>query len=117
MIFLTKLSIFLLYLRVFAPSPKCNQWWFIQILMGLNFFFYLADTIVKIFECTPRARIWDKTVPGRCIDADIPVLVTSIVNVVSDIMMLLMPIRCVWRLQIALRTKVGITTIFAAGIL
>ncbi|KAI3006216.1 hypothetical protein CBS147346_3844 [Aspergillus niger] len=93
LIFLTKLSIFLLYLRVFAPSPKCNQWWFIQILMGLNFFFYLADTIVKIFECTPRARIWDKTVPGRCIDADIPVLVTSIVNVVSDIMMLLMPIR------------------------
>ncbi|GLA56943.1 hypothetical protein AtubIFM55763_000482 [Aspergillus tubingensis] len=117
LIFLTKLSIFLLYLRVFAPSPKCNQWWFIQILMGLNFFFYLADTIVKIFECTPRARIWDKTVPGRCIDAAIPVLVTSIVNVVSDIMMLLMPIRCVWRLQITLRKKVGITAIFAAGLL
>ncbi|GLB18659.1 hypothetical protein AtubIFM61612_008556 [Aspergillus tubingensis] len=117
LIFLTKLSIFLLYLRVFAPSPKCNQWWFIQILMGLNFFFYLADTIVKIFECTPRARIWDKTVPGRCIDAVIPVLVTSIVNVVSDIMMLLMPIRCVWRLQITLRKKVGITAIFAAGLL
>ncbi|GLB03266.1 hypothetical protein AtubIFM57258_007843 [Aspergillus tubingensis] len=116
LIFLTKLSIFLLYLRVFAPSPKCNQWWFIQILMGLNFFFYLADTIVKIFECTPRARIWDKTVPGRCIDAAIPVLVTSIVNVVSDIMMLLMPIRCVWRLQITLRKKVGITAIFAAGL-
>ncbi|GAT25603.1 ribosomal protein L36e [Aspergillus luchuensis] len=117
LIFLTKLSIFLFYLRVFAPSPKCNQWWFIQILMGLNFFFYLADTIVKIFECTPRARIWDKAVPGRCIDAAIPVLVTSIVNVVSDIMMLLMPIRCVWRLQITLRKKVGITAIFAAGLL
>ncbi|GKZ36894.1 hypothetical protein AbraIFM66950_008158 [Aspergillus brasiliensis] len=116
LIFLTKLSIFLLYLRVFAPSPKCNQWWFIQALMGLNFFFYLADTIVKIFECTPRERIWDKTVPGHCIDANIPVLVTSIVNVVSDIMMLLMPIRCVWRLQIALRQKVGISAIFAAGI-
>ncbi|OOF97845.1 hypothetical protein ASPCADRAFT_128036 [Aspergillus carbonarius ITEM 5010] len=93
LIFLTKLSIFLLYVRVFAPSAKCNPFWFIQVLIGLNFLFYLADTIVKICECTPRARIWDKDVPGHCINVNIPILVTSIVNVVSDLMMLLMPIR------------------------
>ncbi|PWY93667.1 hypothetical protein BO94DRAFT_511449 [Aspergillus sclerotioniger CBS 115572] len=116
LIFLTKLSIFLLYVRVFAPSAKCNPFWFIQVLIGLNFLFYLADTIVKICECTPRARIWDKNVPGHCINVNIPILVTSIVNVVSDLMMLLMPIRCVWRLQIPVRQKIGISAIFAAGI-
>ncbi|PYI06609.1 hypothetical protein BO78DRAFT_368572 [Aspergillus sclerotiicarbonarius CBS 121057] len=116
LIFLTKLSIFLLYVRVFAPSAKCNPFWFIQLLIGLNFLFYLADIIVKICECTPQARIWDKTVPGHCIDLNVPILVTSIVNVISDIMMLLMPIRCVWRLQIPVRKKLGISAIFAAGI-
>ncbi|PYH93733.1 hypothetical protein BO71DRAFT_354646 [Aspergillus ellipticus CBS 707.79] len=116
LIFVTKLSIFLLYVRVFAPSPKCNPFWFIQFIIGLNFLFYLADTIVKICECTPRSRIWDKDVPGHCININIPILVTSIVNVVSDIIMLLMPIMCVWRLQITVRRKLGISAIFAAGI-
>ncbi|PWY86157.1 hypothetical protein BO70DRAFT_386434 [Aspergillus heteromorphus CBS 117.55] len=116
LIFVTKLSIFLLYVRVFAPSPKCNPFWFIQLIIALNLLFYFADTVVKICECTPRARIWDKDVPGHCININIPILVTSIVNVVSDIIMLLMPILCVWRLQITVRRKLGISAIFAAGI-
>lgn len=115
LIFITKLSILLLYIRVFAPSFKKLTFIFIQLLIWFNFLFYLADTLVKIFECTPRHKIWEKYVDGSCININIPILVTSAVNVVSDFLILLLPIVCVWRLQMKMSKKMGISAIFAAG--
>ncbi|RAL08992.1 uncharacterized protein BO97DRAFT_191732 [Aspergillus homomorphus CBS 101889] len=116
LIYITKLSILLLYLRLFAPSARNVPFWLIQALIWLNFLFYLADTIVKICECKPRSKIWDKDIPGQCININIPILVTSIVNVVSDFLMLLLPIVCVWRLQMTWWKKMGLSAVFAAGI-
>ncbi|KAL4878520.1 ribosomal protein L36e-domain-containing protein [Aspergillus karnatakaensis] len=116
LIFLTKLSIFLLYLRVFAPSHKGRTYWVIQLLIGFNLAFYLANFFLKIFQCTPRSKIWDPATPGHCININIVILITAAINVASDLMMLCVPIVCVWRLQMSKRKKLGISTIFAAGI-
>ncbi|KAH2536824.1 hypothetical protein KXW97_006545, partial [Aspergillus fumigatus] len=99
LIFITKLSILLLYLRVFAPSFRSKTFFCIHALIWLNFGFYFADTIVKIFECSPRAKIWDKTLKGHCININIPIIVTSSINVASDFLILVLPIVSVWRLQ------------------
>ena len=116
LIFLTKLSILLLYIRVFVTPLKQKTFIVIHVLIWFNFFFYLADTIVKIFECTPRHKIWEKNVDGYCININIPILVTSAINVASDFMILFLPIICVWRLQMMkLSKKIGISAIFAAG--
>ncbi|KAF5864279.1 hypothetical protein ETB97_008057 [Aspergillus alliaceus] len=116
-IFITKLSILLLFLRVFAPSVKGVTYFFIQLLIWFNFFFYFADTILKIFECTPRSRIWDADVSGHCININGPILVASIFNVVSDFLILFLPIVCVWRLQMTLKKKMCTSAVFVAGIL
>ncbi|KAI9930901.1 hypothetical protein MW887_010552 [Aspergillus wentii] len=116
LIFITKLSILLLYLRVFRPSFKNKVYFFIQLLIWFNFCFYLADTVVKIFECTPRKRIWDKNTPGTCININIPILVTSAINVASDFQILLLPIICVWHLQMRPSKKLWISGVFAAGL-
>ncbi|PYH77223.1 putative ribosomal protein L36e [Aspergillus uvarum CBS 121591] len=116
LIYITKLSILLLYLRLFAPSTRNTPFWLIQTLIWMNFLFYFADTIVKICECKPRSKIWDQDIPGQCININIPILVTSIVNVVSDFLMLLLPIVCVWRLQMTWWKKMGLSAVFAAGI-
>ncbi|KAB8239782.1 uncharacterized protein BDW43DRAFT_296118 [Aspergillus alliaceus] len=115
-IFITKLSILLLFLRVFAPSVKGVTYFFIQLLIWFNFFFYFADTILKIFECTPRSRIWDADVSGHCININGPILVASIFNVVSDFLILFLPIVCVWRLQMTLKKKMCTSAVFVAGI-
>lgn len=116
LIFLTKLSILLLYIRVFVTPLKQKTYIVIHVLIWFNFFFYLADTIVKIFECTPRHKIWEKNADGYCININIPILVTSAINVASDFMILFLPIICVWRLQMMkLSKKIGISAIFAAG--
>ncbi|OJK03796.1 hypothetical protein ASPACDRAFT_57176 [Aspergillus aculeatus ATCC 16872] len=71
LIYITKLSILLLYLRLFAPSKRNTPFWLIQTLNWMNFLFYLADTIVKICECKPRSKIWDQDIPGQCININI----------------------------------------------
>ncbi|KAL2833430.1 ribosomal protein L36e-domain-containing protein [Aspergillus cavernicola] len=116
LIFITKLSIFLLYLRVFAPSRRGKTYWVILLLIWFNLAFYLANFFMKIFQCTPRSKIWDKDTPGHCININIPILVTAAINVASDLMMLSVPIICVWRLHMATKRKIGISAIFVAGI-
>lgn len=117
LIFITKLSILLLYLRVFAPSFRSKTFFCIHALIWLNLGFYFADTIVKIFECSPRAKIWDKTLKGHCININIPIIVTSSINVASDFLILVLPIVSVWRLQMRNPKRWGTSAIFAAGIL
>ncbi|KAE8373466.1 hypothetical protein BDV26DRAFT_67304 [Aspergillus bertholletiae] len=115
-IFITKLSILLLFLRVFAPSVKGVTYFLIQLLIWLNFLFYFADTILKIFECTPRSKIWDEHVPGHCININGPILAASIFNVISDFLILLLPIICVWRLQMTPKKKICTSAVFVAGV-
>ncbi|RHZ72991.1 hypothetical protein CDV55_108920 [Aspergillus turcosus] len=116
LIFITKLSVLLLYLRVFAPSFRSKTFFCIHALIWLNLGFYFADTIVKIFECSPRAKIWDKSLKGHCININIPFIVTSSINVASDFLILVLPIVSVWRLQMRNSKKWGTSAIFAAGI-
>ncbi|KAL4809005.1 ribosomal protein L36e-domain-containing protein [Aspergillus unguis] len=116
LMFITKLSIFLLYLRVFAPTRRGKTFVCIHLLIWFNLAFYLANFFLKIFQCIPRAKIWDKTTEGHCININIPILVTAAINVVSDLLMLTLPIVCVWRLQMSIRRKLGVSAIFAAGI-
>ncbi|RHZ58851.1 uncharacterized protein CDV56_107526 [Aspergillus thermomutatus] len=116
LIFITKLSILLLYSRVFAPSFRSKTFFCIQALIWLNLGFYFADTIVKIFECSPRAKIWDKDLKGHCLNINIPIIVTSSINVASDFLILVLPIVSVWRLQMRNSKKWATSAIFAAGI-
>ncbi|OJJ44688.1 hypothetical protein ASPZODRAFT_153585 [Penicilliopsis zonata CBS 506.65] len=116
LIFITKLSILLLYLRAFAPARRSKTGFCIHSLLWFNLLFYLADTFVKIFECTPREKIWKPDIPGHCTNIKITFFVASVINVFSDVVILLLPMICVSRLQMRRAKKVGICIVFAAGI-
>ena len=117
LIFITKLSILLLFLRIFVPSRKSKTFYLVHILLWTNLVFYLADTIVEIFECTLRRKIWLPKTPGKCVSISSLILITAIINVVSDFSILLLPMASIWRLQQEINQKLGITAIFAAGLL
>lgn len=117
LIFITKLSILLLFLRIFVPSRKSKTFYLVHILLWTNLVFYLADTIVEIFECTPRRKIWLPKTSGKCVNISSLILITAIINVISDFSILLLPMASIWRLQLEINQKLGITAIFAAGLL
>ncbi|KAI4217415.1 MAG: hypothetical protein LQ351_000010 [Letrouitia transgressa] len=77
--------------------------------------FYIASTIAKIWECTPRSKIWDKEIPGRCVDRSKLFTSSGIFNTVTDVIILLIPVKVVWKLQIDKKRKLGIILVFTVG--
>lgn len=74
--------------------------------------------IASNLACTPREKIWDPTVPGgKCTNLKVSLVVSSTTNVVSDILILLLPQNIIWRLQMPLQRKIGVSLIFVVGIM
>lgn len=77
--------------------------------------FYVALTIVKIFECNPRARIWDKSVEGTCINIPSLLNTSGLFNTISDLLILLVPLKAVWALNMKTKKKLGVIAVFSVG--
>ena len=111
----TKLSIMLLVLRVFCSTHHDIPYFLTVILMLVNSAFYLSYIIVSAAVCQPREKIWTPELPGKCLDNHALYLVSAIFNFLSDIAMLSVPVFLIWRLQMSVRRKIGITIIFCTG--
>jgi len=118
-IFFIKLSILLQYLRIFVTSRNGNMALLvaIQVCIWCCLLFYLIIDIFAISACVPREKIWNPLMSGHCIDTDSEYKATGIFNVVSDFAVLILPIAPLWRLQMPLRRKFGVSAIFATGLL
>lgn len=86
-------------------------------MIWFNLLFYTAIFFVAVFVCNPRAKFWSPTTPGTCVDINSVNIITSVINAVSDLVLLLLPIICVWKLQMNLRKKLGVSAIFATAAL
>jgi len=77
--------------------------------------FYISVTFTKIFECMPRARIWDHSVKGKCVDNGILLVVTGSINLATDVFILILPIFKVWGLHLSAERRIGVMAVFALG--
>ncbi|KAI4184330.1 MAG: hypothetical protein LQ348_004563 [Seirophora lacunosa] len=112
-ILLAKLPILLHYIRIFIPSRSGTIYLATQTLIWTNLFFYIAFAFAVIFQCTPRAKIWNHDVSGSCINVQALFLVGGSWNVLSDFAILILPVAPIWRLQVSPRKKIGISLVFA----
>jgi hypothetical protein len=66
--------------------------------------------------CTPFAKNADVTIrEGQCIDKTALYLTTGVLNMITDIMVLVLPIPMVLRLQMAKSRKVIFILLFSVG--
>ena len=117
---LVKVSILLQYSRIFVPNRKGNMALFvaIQSLIWTVILFYFVDTIFGIIMCIPREKIWNRLMTaGHCFNAHTAYKATGLFNVISDIFILILPVKPIWKLQMALKKKLMMIAIFATGIL
>ncbi|KAM7193991.1 hypothetical protein V8F33_007497 [Rhypophila sp. PSN 637] len=89
-----KLSILSLYGSIFVEQPTF-RWW--------------------LWGCLPIERAYDPTVGGYCIHYGKLSLVVAVCNVVTDFVIMLMPVPIVTKMRMSRKRKVTIITIFAAG--
>jgi hypothetical protein len=104
-----------LYRRVFSPRRRSVFDITIFTITILLIGFYLTITIVKIFECIPRARIINKSIPGNCINIPILLNTSGVFNTITDFVILFLPIHAVWKLRMGARRKFLVVLVFTFG--
>ncbi|KAF6828178.1 integral membrane protein [Colletotrichum plurivorum] len=108
----SKLSILTFYLRL---SPERKFRWTVFVLIGIVSAYTVVYQILIIFQCQPVSMSWDINAKGTCIGKMIPMMTLSAANIVIDIIILLIPVKVVWSLQMARRQKVSLVFLFATG--
>ncbi|KAI0199489.1 hypothetical protein F4808DRAFT_213140 [Astrocystis sublimbata] len=101
----------------FNHSRKALAFIAIRVLIWANLLFYTTTSIAFIFGCIPRAKISDVSIPGKCINAHAATVASSGINVVSDLIIFILPIIAIWQLQIPPKKKIGVAVVFGAGVL
>ena len=96
-----------MYLRLLIPTRWSFLWTTVHIFIWISACFYVSITTVKIFQCTPVRKAWAKNIHGHCIDVAILLCVGGMFNTISDLFILLIPVKACWNLQMSLRKKVG----------
>ena len=117
---LIKTVILLQYQRIFAPRRTVDPFLFISswIIIVLVCLWNFVSTWVNIFACNPQEKFWNNLIDyGYCLDFNLDIQLTSMFNIIVDVLILLLPTRAVWRLSIPLRKKFAIVSVFAIGLL
>ena len=114
--FCAKLSLFLLYYRLFAR----HQWIRHLVYLGIAAAaaMYIAGMIVYGYLCLPRhGQTWIQAgLSSRCHKQFIMIgYVRGPFNVISDLYLLFLPLPAVWELHLPLRRRLGISAIFLTG--
>ena len=111
----TKISILLLYLRIF-PRPHRSRI-LIHVLLWFNVVKYTVGVPLEIFQCTPREKMWLPWIEGTCIDQVGLQLSSAAFNSFSDVLIFIFPLATVRNLNIQRKKKIGVMIIFGMGFL
>ncbi|KAL8874152.1 MAG: hypothetical protein Q9174_000490 [Haloplaca sp. 1 TL-2023] len=109
--FFTKLTLFILYYRLFNPSKTMR--YLIYFGIGFNFLFYTIYLFIYALMC-PNTSKRAATCTGRVKDLGVA---TSAINVVSDFYILVIPLAAISGLQLKAKRKWGLMAIFFTGFL
>ncbi|EGE85629.1 integral membrane protein [Blastomyces dermatitidis ATCC 18188] len=110
---LTKTSIVLLYLRVFYAQKSFR--WTCYVLIAFNIVSGIAFIPPTIWQCSPVHAFWDRSVPHRCIKNLANWLSYALINILTDVAILILPIRQVMHLQLRRNDKIAVIFVFALG--
>lgn len=109
---IVKISTLLLFARIFLGQKfKC-------ILGAVGLFisaYSIISIIAMIFQCRPLNGAWDKTIKAECIDDSKVMIFMGSMNVLTDFLLLCLPLPQLWKLQMRRDTKVQLTGIFSIG--
>lgn len=112
-----KVSILLFYRRLFPPTATSQKWRMCNLaLIVASVVFCLISLFGSGFACTPVAFIWDITIQGgHCISLIALARFTCITGIVTDILILTLPIPIVWNMQLNRSKKIGVCGVFLLG--
>ncbi|RSL65169.1 hypothetical protein CEP54_004296 [Fusarium duplospermum] len=108
-----KAAILLMYYRIFPTRfMKLGGY----VLGGMTFAWWVAVVFVSIFQCVPVQKTWHPFMEGgHCLDKNQFFLGNSIPNIITDALILCLPVYEVSKLQVRRSQKLAIIGIFLLG--
>ena len=112
---LPKLSICCLYLELFK-GVHTRASWITKALILFLIVNAIAWFVPLVLICRPIAQYWNPNSPQRrCMNFDVLGTWITLPNIVSDLVILVLPMPVIWKLQMRFPKKVGIMLTFLAG--
>ncbi|KAI0969455.1 hypothetical protein F4678DRAFT_438740 [Xylaria arbuscula] len=106
------------WIRMFVPRGTKNSfYWACIIVMCLNILYYTASILASALSCSPHEKIWNKSLPGTCVNSKVIFVSSASINLVSDICILILPQRIIWRLHTSRQKKIAVSSVFAIGVI
>ncbi|KZZ99510.1 hypothetical protein AAL_02082 [Moelleriella libera RCEF 2490] len=115
--FVAKVAVLLSLKRIFEVTQEAFVPRSFFILIYLNSMLHVGVLFATIFECVPRAKITNPSLPGKCVSTDGMILASSTCNVLSDLSILALPLYVIWKLSSPLKKKARAFAFFATGLL
>ncbi|CAI6303599.1 unnamed protein product [Periconia digitata] len=113
---LVKASILIQYRRIFGRTSKmtirCTNALLLTTIVSCAWGFFGV-----LLLCRPIKRYWEIEIPGYCINAEAHFWSTSVLGVVLDVAIWVLPIPVVRKLEVRGRQRVGLAVVFGLGIL
>ncbi|KAI9884601.1 MAG: hypothetical protein M1823_003621 [Watsoniomyces obsoletus] len=114
---LIKVSILLLYLRIFTVTR-----WFRWIVYGTTLVvagMHLTCIILFLCQNRPLNGYWDpeRVQETAWVRLDYVVLALGVVTIVTDLIVLILPIPIIWQLQMRMRLKLIVLAILLVGVI
>lgn len=112
---LVKFSMLRFYARIFSINRVFTlAVWSAAVVI----FLWMVSVVLETFLlCRPLAYNWDTTIDGTCGNRQAVYVGAGVSNMVTDFMVLLLPIPFVWRLRMPTASKMSLLGIFCLGIL
>lgn len=114
---LTKCSLLLFLIRL-APSTRLSKisWWIFYFVVAYT----IAAFILSAVQCVPASFIWEVISEGNKVHAvclpQRPLNFSLFpINIFTDIVIWLLPLRTIWSIQMPLRQKLVLLVIFSMG--
>ncbi|KAL8790549.1 MAG: hypothetical protein Q9195_006293 [Heterodermia aff. obscurata] len=110
-----KLSILLLYLRLFGVNSPFRYTTYALTFLITGYLF--SNLLTQLFGCHPVAKYWQPALypGGHCITSTTADYAYGSLNFISDLFIFVLPMPMVWRLKLSRREKLGVTLVFMGG--
>lgn len=79
----------------------------------------ISQIVLMGLTCIPIESLWEPTITGKCLamGAEVQMHMSSIGNIVTDVMVLILPLPVVVRLNLRKKQKIALAGVFCLGFL
>lgn len=113
MALLVKIALLSILIRIFAPYKR--RIYFIYGFLAALTIYYTVAEIVKIRMCDPVPGYWTLDPTANCLDQQAALIADSVISMVSDILILVLPLPLTWSLQMSRNKKLRVIGMLSAG--